>query len=853
MIRICKFLGLCLVFSLTAYSQQSPADNYPELSRPNYTMTRQQIDATGLGDLSQLLKSSFLRLPGHRSGTATFTGEFDIAGLGSDRTSILLNGNQIVGSGYIGGGFQRAETIPLDSIERIDFYLRDMSFEFGPGSAAGAVNIVTREAWEGLDLKAGYTGREYSDGDITSLRFSAGKSVGKGNIRAYYQHDKSDAIFDREIDSFATPPDSGHFSAYGFPAGYYAYSWPGQYRVDPRCPAGLGESAQFPNAYRWRVSDRQAYVADETGVLCGYNYAADTTYSPETRGDNLLLEFNYLLNLHMEFNGQVSINRRESGHLMAPDLVRFHMDAGNPLNPTNALAARGELPEPADITGYFRTVPMGLRDIDSQENNLDLVLQLESPQLEGDGFWWQVKSQFQKRDYDYRLSNIADPGFAESVNAGMVDIFNMAGRSHGDWHAHLQQALQPHGKRQDIEIDYERQHGEINLGWNRQLAEDRLMTYGLSGRYAEIVYDREDSTGSGVICAAPPCGSPNDGDSRRYYSLTGTLGYPVTSSLDAAFQYRYIRFDEFDASSAPKVVLDWRFSPEWRIGFAWSRSKSVPGFLAVNQEAYESSIQVIDSARCEVDDSVCNPIAARVVGGGDRDLDRPEEQRSLGVRLDWQPNDAFHLSLDYLDHKINNAIVRAHPQNQLHRERDGVFHADVGRNWDGSLSYIGSFPEVLDTVTSKALLASLSLQSGTGRFGEISGRLDLYRQLELEKRDDRFRSDREFEGSIGSPDTRAEARVVWSLDKTEVNWLSRFIGENGDPEQDYGKNGSWTSHDLQIAYALPWQGKIRLGANNLFDREPPMNADVYGWRPIDRSLYQSLGRSWYVYYEQSFR
>jgi len=63
----------------------------------------------------------------------------------------------------------------------------------------------------------------------------------------------------------------------------------------------------------------------------------------------------------------------------------------------------------------------------------------------------------------------------------------------------------------------------------------------------------------------------------------------------------------------------------------------------------------------------------------------------------------------------------------------------------------------------------------------------------------------------------------WSLGNFQASWLVNYIGANGKadeiecPNGNLCQNDSWTTHDIQVAYNLPWNAEIALGARNAFD------------------------------------
>ena len=65
-----------------------------------------------------------------------------------------------------------------------------------------------------------------------------------------------------------------------------------------------------------------------------------------------------------------------------------------------------------------------------------------------------------------------------------------------------------------------------------------------------------------------------------------------------------------------------------------------------------------------------------------------------------------------------------------------------------------------------------------------------------------------------------------------------------------GNVGTWVTHDLQVGYNFAWGGKIAVGAQNIFEKEPELIG--YDGRDYNFNLYDGYGRVTYVRYNQSF-
>lgn len=85
--------------------------------------------------------------------------------------------------------------------------------------------------------------------------------------------------------------------------------------------------------------------------------------------------------------------------------------------------------------------------------------------------------------------------------------------------------------------------------------------------------------------------------------------------------------------------------------------------------------------------------------------------------------------------------------------------------------------------------------------------------------------------------------------------------DNPTAMQSWGRGnsryGSTTYNDMSLAYALPWKGKLLVGANNAFDKQPRVvynKASNFGGNASSSSVNPDLpiDRFFYVRYNQAF-
>lgn len=118
---------------------------------------------------------------------------------------------------------------------------------------------------------------------------------------------------------------------------------------------------------------------------------------------------------------------------------------------------------------------------------------------------------------------------------------------------------------------------------------------------------------------------------------------------------------------------------------------------------------------------------------------------------------------------------------------------------------------------------------------------------------------------------RSTLGINWSLGDFSANWNVRYYSSMKErctfddrcniPDFSadwtnnlvvpYHKNGSTTFHDLQVSYNTPWDSKLSVGANNVFEKQGPI---MYSQPSANFSYYGGfdVGRFWYFRYEQKF-
>ena len=98
--------------------------------------------------------------------------------------------------------------------------------------------------------------------------------------------------------------------------------------------------------------------------------------------------------------------------------------------------------------------------------------------------------------------------------------------------------------------------------------------------------------------------------------------------------------------------------------------------------------------------------------------------------------------------------------------------------------------------------------------------------------------------SLGFPEWRTNALVSWTMGNWAANISTSYIGESesGSGEVQWD---SWKEHNLNVSYDFSEYGELTVGANNLTNEDPLLDASG---SQADEYQYPILGRVVYVDY-----
>jgi iron complex outermembrane receptor protein len=158
--------------------------------QPYVVFQADDVTRSGATSLEEFFRS---RLPMNgqqglaNQGNGSFSGQINLRGLGTNQTLILVDGRRIPsvadGRELLQGSING---IPISQIERIEVLPTTASGIYGGGATGGAINIVLKRDYSGLDLSLSYGNTFRGDADTSQLTLSGGFALEEGRTRVRF-------------------------------------------------------------------------------------------------------------------------------------------------------------------------------------------------------------------------------------------------------------------------------------------------------------------------------------------------------------------------------------------------------------------------------------------------------------------------------------------------------------------------------------------------------------------------------------------------------------------------------------------------------------------------------------------
>ena len=322
---------------------------------PVTVITRRDIELSGINRLTDLLNRADFNNFGLKKPFV----------LGTARSIILVNGRRVSDSGV------DLDTIPISAVERVEIFNDSASALYGGQAIGGAINIVFKKGYEGLEIQLN-AGRPRGEGaDSEHLSALWGISVGEGNLTVGADIFRRDEVRDADRD---------YSRARYTPGGSFAETEGVSVRgntVFLRKNDGGFISAPLNDC------DESVYTGVLTdppggfsGTVCGFAYADIAWHLLRKQDDSVFMNFSYPLGDTADIYLEGRATKEKLRQVWAPEPNDFRFAPNEMLRNSLIQSIEGldESNFPQYITVAHRFLGHGNRQWDSDLKEYDLAL-----------------------------------------------------------------------------------------------------------------------------------------------------------------------------------------------------------------------------------------------------------------------------------------------------------------------------------------------------------------------------------------------------------------------------------------------------------------------------------------------
>jgi iron complex outermembrane recepter protein len=844
----------------------------------------QRLPSASGGLNSKVNNSGNLGNPPDGGGVGAGSAEIDLRYLSAKRTLVLVDGLRFV-SGTSASGIPATvdlNTIPANSIERIEVLQAGASPLYGSDAIAGVVNVITVAQQEGLRASAQFGTYRQGDGHTQDYNLSYGIKGDRTNFVFGGSYVKQDSVrsANRSISQF---PNPGQTSCANGGGGCSSAALNGRFLTSfgnqtistaPDATPTLAELRPFT------VNDRFNFAPFQYLLTPSERYGAWMSFKQEVN-DNLNIR------VKAQYNHRASQNQAAFEPLfIGPDAGNgagslfdtLSFDATNPFNPFPVTLESGLNPNGTSngrIANYSfiarRLVEAGQRTFNQRVDTFSANLTLDGKfDLFGRQWYWDANALFG--------SNTAHQSFTGNVRADRVaqaigpianctapcvplNLFGGAGSitpAMLNWIAFTERD----SSNQDLAaytVNVSGALGELPAG-------EIGVAIGYEHRIQSARFTPDPIVAAGLgadIPAAPASGKYNVDEVYGELRVPLLKDTPFFYSLEVNGAIRHSSYSISGESTTYTATGLWKPVSDLLLRVSYSTGFRAPSLGELFGGRSRFDLPTIDPCTSDVSGQFQTNATVRanciadgvpasgsyaeepgqvpVITQGNINL-RPEKSKNLLLGAVYSPAwarggfaSSLSLEVNYYDIKVDNAIGAVDPNLTLTNcavRADAASCALTVRTANGFINEIDGTLQNLDSIKTRGIDATFnfrSSKSGIGTFGLNANASWLLKYVLSASNGfvvlDRRGTER------GSPDQafpkfKGNATVDWSIGDFGASFTGRYIDsviEQGGPAGTNKLNSRFYG-DAQLIFTpafLDRRFALTLGVNNVFNQDPP--------------------------------
>ena len=560
----------------------------------------------------------------------------------------------------------------------------------------------------------------------------------------------------------------------------------------------------------------------DTGFYCGYAYANVSANRASMKRINSFVNANYNVSDDIEIYVDAIISNNESFDRYAPPAAPGTMLASNPKNPFGQ-----------DVSGYFRWTDIGTRDNIVNDTLIDVNVGMKADL--NDDLSFEAYYTFS----DYRSTSIGKyylsyGGFAENVLYGVSDL--------DTYNANLKTTTL-NDDRQNMQKIF------AGMQWNMfEMAGGQASSY-FAVETFDVTYQADVDAQSEAGLVGGSAGNSAQGN-RSVQALSAEAILPVTDYLEIDLAVRYDDYDDFGSEVSPRVGATFTMVDNLVLKASYGQGFRAPDMSDLYGATSFSAEGATDYYGCQLDgvsEADCPDRQFDTYIGSNAELGA-ETSETMSIGAVYTYNDNWVGKVNYVVLDLQNAVEQVSAQDMLNVDfNTGGNNPLVQRSATGSVTEISAgYQNAVNDVQRKSVDFALD---GTiwesDEFGTFNFRGEATKYLTYET-EAQFGSGilGDAVDTVGFPEWRSAVLLSWNMGNWGANISTSYIGESesGSGEVQWD---SWKEHNLNVSYDFGGYGAVTLGANNLLNEDPLLDASG---SMADEYQYPILGRVVYLQY-----